>query len=269
MLQVRTVSERSEVEQELAVSEALSDETGIVRSYGWCGLSGEGTLGFSLPCQVFLIQERGIPLQWVPWTEDLYKDWTTRRVICKYLLTGLSAIHRRGWMHRDITPNNVLVFAEPVRAVLCDFGKLCKQKTSIDTNLAAWRWLPPEIQQGKDYVYDQNVDIWELGLTLLRTWFPWVRDQDLRKRNEHIEVLSFLEKAGNRDRTAMLMTYGRQDIDEFLADTSTRAMCALVSSMLSEKPEDRPSVTEAFLCLKDLDFSCAPQIPLPQEVYLF
>lgn len=261
-LQIRTDSQRNEVEQELTVTEALSEEPGIVKSYGWCDLNGEGNFGFGLPSQIFLVQEKGVPLHSVPWTEALYKNWTIRRVICKYLLTGLSAIHRRGWMHRDITPNNVLVFTKPVRAVLCDFGRLCKRKTSTNTAIAAWDWLPPEIQKSKNYVYNQSVDIWELGLTLLRTWFPWVRSLDLRKSEDHVEVLSFLNKAASRDRKALRMNYGQRGIDEMLADPGACAMSTLISSMISEKPENRPSVTEALnnMCLTDLDLSNAPEI---------
>lgn len=76
------------------------------------------------------------------------------------------------WMHRDITPQNILLFearpeqSQPIRAGLCDFGKLSNNSTGTDTVLATWNLLPPEITQGQSNKYSQSINLWMLALAL-------------------------------------------------------------------------------------------------------
>ena len=98
--------------------------------------------------------------------------WNVGIDLCRHLLKGVREIHNRGWMHRDITPGNLLFFQQPLRATLCDFGKLCRKATSEETALAAWIYLPPEIQPNKTNTYNQTIDFWLLAVALFRVWFP-------------------------------------------------------------------------------------------------
>lgn len=77
----------------------------------------------------------GTPVDGVPWIalewcgEDLRTiaarskmEWTQLRPIAMELLRGLSVLHAKGWVHRDLKPGNVLIDGERVK--LADFGTM-------------------------------------------------------------------------------------------------------------------------------------------------
>lgn len=56
--------------------------------------------------------------------------------------------------------------AKTPQAELCDFGKYCETPTATNTVLANWLFLPPELKEGHQKLYNQklDIDIWMLGL---------------------------------------------------------------------------------------------------------
>ena len=79
-------------------------------------------------------------------------------------------------MHWDITQQNILYFqGNPPEAALCDFGKLYSSTTDTYTTLAAWRYLPPEIVEGRSL--QPRIAIWMLALALIVVWTSRVQRQ--------------------------------------------------------------------------------------------
>ena len=148
------------VKNEIIFNEALGDCPGLVKFLGWCNSQAEITLTDFYPLEVYLFFDKGVPFQQYSWHGESEADWALRTVLFKQLLSGLTALHSRGWMHRDITPINVLYFPhEPKHTGICDFGKAHQARTSTVEEIAGWKWLPPEIQKGKNLKYDQKIDI--------------------------------------------------------------------------------------------------------------
>ena len=159
-------------------------------------------------------------------------------------LHGLCIIHHKGWMHRDITPQNMLYFkGDPPEAALYNFGKLLYGKTHTDTGLAAWMFLPPEIVQGRSNPYDQKIDIWMLAFALVLSWFPQAYRGVTCLPNRQIGLVGLKVMRSN------------------LQNIKSSGLAHLLREMLSEDPKHRPDPSRALShqCFRHL------KTDLPQE----
>ncbi len=80
---------------------------------------------------------------------------------------GLSFVHSRGLLHRDVKPGNVLV-GQDRRVTLVDFG-LAKSMTDAEITdhghvVGTYRYMPPEQARGE--ALDRRSDLYALGVTL-------------------------------------------------------------------------------------------------------
>jgi len=86
------------------------------------------------------------------------------RIICQ-IASGLAAAHRKGIVHRDLNPSNIMITTDGIVKVL-DFGlaKLAGQArtTSDGTTVGTAPYMSPEQVMGKDV--DASTDIWSLGV---------------------------------------------------------------------------------------------------------
>ena len=199
---------------------------GLVRQYGWCNSNGDPTLeATKYPLNIYIVQRKGKAFHTMSWMNmggmkilKLFQD----------LLHGLCTIHQRGWMHRDITRQNILYFkGDPPEAALCDFGKLCFSKTDTYTFLAAWNNLPPELVEGESNPYDQSIDIWMLALALLLAWRPQAFQGVIRLQNGQIS------------------SEGLETIHSHLRELKKSAVSLLLRGMLSKDPKIRPTAGQA------------------------
>lgn len=85
--------------------------------------------------------------------------------IAESVLRGLSYLHERKIIHRDIKPQNIL-FNEMGQVKLCDFGVSGEAVNSLATTFTGTSYyMAPERIQGQPY--SVTSDVWSLGLTLL------------------------------------------------------------------------------------------------------
>ena len=87
-------------------------------------------------------------------------------VVVSDVLAGLSYIHGRRNIHRDIKGANILVSADGV-VKLADFGVTDKFSTMTQRNtlIGTPHWMAPEVVQGISY--NSQADIWSLGITII------------------------------------------------------------------------------------------------------
>lgn len=106
-------------------------------------------------------------------------------VYMKQLLSGLSALHHKGMVHRDIKPFNILV-TEYDQIKICDFGlsKLRHENYGVPEHLkvgSPW-YAPPEQEKSPDTV-TFNADTYSCGVVFYRilTGYLPLTDEDILK----------------------------------------------------------------------------------------
>jgi TolB-like protein/tetratricopeptide (TPR) repeat protein/predicted Ser/Thr protein kinase len=96
-----------------------------------------------------------------PLTLDEAMDFATQ------IAEGLAAAHRKGVVHRDIKPGNVMITSEG-RAKILDFGLAtsqgCTQLTRTGATVGTVAYMSPEQTQGAGV--DHRSDIWSFGVML-------------------------------------------------------------------------------------------------------
>ena len=228
VVEVRNESAADLLQPEVNMVIHYPNARGLVRQYGWGNSNGETSLrAKKYPLNVYLVQRKGKAFDKQSWKDIPARD---KLKVFQDLLHGIDTIHQRGWMHRDITRQNILYFkGDPPEAALCDFGKLCLNKTDTYTSLAAWSNLPPEILEGESNVYDQSIDIWMLALALVLTWRPQACQGITRRPNGQISSV------------------GLDVIHSWLLKMKGSNLALLLRAMLSKNPKSRPSAGQALL----------------------
>jgi serine/threonine protein kinase len=80
------------------------------------------------------------------------------------ILLGLSYLHRNGVIHRDLSPNNILLMKGDGRACICDMGMAKYYTSEIEVNDI---YVHPFVRAPEMYAlssYDYRADVWSLGV---------------------------------------------------------------------------------------------------------
>lgn len=122
--------------------------------------------GFDDDQQPFLVMEFTVGASTLD-REGQGLKWPERVAILLQILSALSYLHRRGILHRDVKPANILVRAQPdgVQAKLLDFGLAAVQSEDrpVGRHVAgSIGYVPPEVQRGAKASAD--LDLFAVGV---------------------------------------------------------------------------------------------------------
>ncbi|XP_017842820.1 serine/threonine-protein kinase mig-15 isoform X2 [Drosophila busckii] len=102
--------------------------------------------------------------------QSLKEEWIA--YICREILRGLSYLHSKKVIHRDIKGQNVLL-TDNAEVKLVDFGVSAQLDRTIgrrNTFIGTPYWMAPEViacDENPDATYDNRSDLWSLGITSL------------------------------------------------------------------------------------------------------
>jgi serine/threonine protein kinase len=148
------------------------------------------------------------------------------------ILSGLNAIHKAGWFHRDISVYNILVDTHKQELVISDFGwakeyRVGRPYTLIPTPPYALHIQAPEILFDNTEYYTEKIDIWAVGCVI---YFIYA-NRRLFEYDEHIKANHAKFLHGQYD-TFSTMTYTQNLVWE---------------KMMIRDPKERISAKEALL----------------------
>lgn len=185
---------------------------------------------------IYILQDKGRSLKHV--RKDGIIDYNKMLEWCKTLLTCLKNIHRYGFIHCDIKPDNILVLDDQ-SIVLADMGLLTICYGKYDRSIGTSSYRAPEVWNRGEKSY--ALDIWSLGLT----FYYIVQGEDLFQ----------LDTNGcSMDKDTKKKLY-RQQVDEWTLGYQSGSytnfklhkshpLYSIILSMLNPNPKDRPNAQD-------------------------
>lgn len=117
----------------------------------------------------------------VPFAQELYAKYQNDRFgfavfIVKNILSGLMALHDKGYIHRDLDPSNIMITTDK-KVKIIDFG-IAKQLESLNTQdqqltstgqfVGKAAYAAPELVLGDVHNQDKTTDIYAVGIMLFQ-----------------------------------------------------------------------------------------------------
>lgn len=189
---------------------------------------------------------------------QLNEKWTSIRVIGRMLLRRLEALHRAGWVHGDVAPDNFLFGRtedDKVGLFLIDFG--CARCIGGAPVKAFWNTVEFAACRMEDgCVREPYDDLESLGYILMHgmwgnlPWFQWTRDRWEWEKTRDKDI----EKVKRLKRTLLMGQFAALGVNWFhLTNTPRNLVLFLVTCMSRPKAKDRLPVYEELMGYLEAD----------------
>lgn len=197
-----------------------------------------------------------------------YLDFDERLGLALQIVNGLSYIHDKHRIHRDIKPGNILVYEEKQLVKLIDFGTISEdivESKLIMDDAFTISYAPPEFIR---YYYlnekvqlDFGSDIWSLGVTLFEIFsknsnllnFPWVMlISDFEMKNMDSEKLT-----DSLNKKSLVLEMDEKELQDFVNEKLQNniqniKLKELLSKCFLMKPDQRIRIGDLMKELQNL-----------------
>lgn len=175
------------------------------------------------------------------------------RFCMKQILLGLQYIHRCGFFHRDMKPENVLWDGDTMK--ICDFGLAREIRSKPPyTEYVSTRWYrAPEIVLRHQF-YNSPVDIWAAGCIMAELFTSKPLFQGTSETDQLFKICSVLGTPGPGNwpdgvklaqrLNIRLPSFTPTPLHTIIPNASPEAI-DLLNEMLTYDPAKRPSATKA------------------------
>jgi cyclin-dependent kinase 7 len=176
------------------------------------------------------------------------------KCLSSQVLKGLAALHRQWFLHRDVTPTNVLLSHRSGVAKLTDFGmaRSINHRERPLTPMCTTPWYrAPELLYGAKF-YGPSVDMWSAGCVVAELFF---RKALFQGRGEFDMLAKIFEKRGTPTQEAWGDASALPNFVEFsqhpevpfsvLLPAASTAAHSILQALLSLNPKGRPSAEGA------------------------
>lgn len=241
----REMAKHPDIKNELRIANSFEHEEGLLQATSIrCDHNRSGLCG-KYPEHVYIT----LPLAKGDFGSRVWSSIDLQTVIAllRGPLQGLEALHKAGYMHKDVSSRNILVMSlDPPHAVLCDYGKARHSLREVDSRIGPIPTLAPEVDGITRYT--NKIDIWGIGYVCAQILFPEYQRAKVDK-----------SKPPSRNIPWYLGL--KPLIQEFCKrGPLERSFGDLVDKMLEWEPSGRPSAAEA------LAHPCMRLAPLEESI---
>lgn len=117
--------------------------------------------------------------------------FTSRLALMDQFAIALTSVHRAGYVHRDLSPNNLLLRKiDPPELVLADFGLALPEKDALERNerVGTPKYMAPELFRDPIRPTGKAADVYAFGMVsfVIMAWRPIYKAYDKAKVREAV-----------------------------------------------------------------------------------